>query len=454
MSRSSVTTRKGTRNGRPIPLILSFLVFAACNSGIAETTATPTSAPSSTSTDVAAPSGEPIRVGISLTLTGMFAEFGAANQDGYQMCVDQINDRGGLLDRPLELVIEDNRSDTEVSVSQYERFINVDNVDLLFGPFSSLLYFPTSSIAEQAGMVFPAPAGGALEIWERGYENIFYFQQDAGEFVGQAPMNALKHYRDTGLIPADDYPVSAAIVAVDDFFVNALVRGLTGDADLGQGAVADAGVEIVLNETVPVGFTDWLSLANQVAASEADLLLGGFSTGDEALELMRALETVDYTPKAIYLSEAAAPEFAENLGDVAEGVIAHTSWHPDVEFEGLLAGEPFTNQDFTQLFEESYDREPGENEAQAFAVCQGIEQAVRGAGSVDNAAVRDWLKARTAEEPVQTVMGDFHWDDRGLPVDRDFLVGQWQGGRLTFIYPAGEFDNVADLVYPMPTGTG
>ncbi|HUF09045.1 MAG TPA: amino acid ABC transporter substrate-binding protein [Rhodothermales bacterium] len=460
MSRTIYGVLLGARVTKRIALTLALaLVVVACGSDDAgeETTTAPptTTAPSEPSTTDSAEgevsSDEPIRVGTSLTLTGIFAEFGSANQDGYQLCADEVNARGGLLDRPLELVIEDNRSDTEIAVSQYERFINVDRVDLLFGPFSSLLYFPTSSVAEQAGMVFPAPAGGALDIWERGYENIFYFQQNAGEFVGEAPLNALKHYRDIGVISPEDYPTTAAIVAVDDFFVNALVRGLVGDADIGPGAVADAEIEIVLNETFPIGFSEWLSLANQIAASGADVLLGGLTTGDEGIELMRALATVGYSPKAIYLSEAAALEFADNLGELANGVIAHTSWHPDVAFEGILGGEAFTNQDFFQRFQETFDREPGENEAQAFAVCQGIEQAVRGAGTVDNSAIRDWLRARTANDPVRTVMGDFYWDERGLPVDRDFLVGQWQDGRLNFVFPAEEFENVVDLMYPIAT---
>ena len=50
--------------------------------------------------------------------------------------------------------------------------------------------------------------------------------------------------------------------------------------------------------------------------------------------------------------------------------------------------------------------------------------AIAGAGTTDNAAVAQWLRERTADEPVRTVIGDFHWDERGLPIGRDFLVNQ------------------------------
>jgi branched-chain amino acid transport system substrate-binding protein len=47
-------------------------------------------------------------------------------------------------------------------------------------------------------------------------------------------------------------------------------------------------------------------------------------------------------------------------------------------------------------------------------------------------------------------MGDFSWDERGLPVGRDYLLTQWQGDELAFIFPLGEFEGVTEIVYPKP----
>ena len=79
-----------------------------------------------------------------------------------------------------------------------------------------------------------------------------------------------------------------------------------------------------------------------------------------------------------------------------------------------------------------------------------MEQAVIGAGSTDNEAMKDWLNSRTKEDPVRTILGPFSWDERGLPHDRPFLMSQWQGGELKFIYPTDEFDGVSPMVYPKP----
>src|SRR5204863_246225 len=80
-----------------------------------------------------------------------------------------------------------------------------NEVELLFGTFSSKLTFPASAAAEKAKMVYPVPAGGALKIWERGFQYIFYFQQNAAETIGQAPIDVLIHARDKKLIKPDDF---------------------------------------------------------------------------------------------------------------------------------------------------------------------------------------------------------------------------------------------------------
>jgi branched-chain amino acid transport system substrate-binding protein len=75
-------------------------------------------------------------------------------------------------------------------------------------------------------------------------------------------------------------------------------------------------------------------------------------------------------------------------------------------------------------------------------------QAIDGAGSTDNAAIAEWMRSRTADDPVVTVLGEFYWDEKGLPIDRDYNLTQWQDGTLNFVFPIGEFPGTTDLVYP------
>lgn len=403
--------------------------------------------------------GEPIRIGTSLPLTGEFSVPAVKHRDGFQLCVDLINEAGGIDGRPLELVVEDNRSDTQTAVNQYERFITTNQVDVLFGTFSSALTFPTSAVAEQNGWVYPVPSGGAGRIWERGYQNLFYFQQGTAEVIGATPIRALEHYRDAGIVPEDGFPQTAAVVNADDFFALAISAGLVGDTveipdtdvvlDLSPGWLAEAGIEPVLEQSWPVGqFNDWINLANSIRSADPDAVFVSTASVEEAVSMVDAFRTVGYNPDFLYMSQGAQSEFQEALGDAANGIAIHVSYHTSANFESLLAGEPYTNQDFIEDFSAIHGRAPDEDEAIPFAVCQGMEQAIRGTGGTDQAALREWLASRTEDDPVRTVLGDFYWNEKGLPIDRTHILTQWQDGELQAVYPAVE--GTVDMIFPKP----
>lgn len=440
-------------------LIVASLVLSACSPQQTTPEPQPTQPAEDTSAEeepVVEEEVEPVKIGSSLPLTGSFSIPGTKHEDGYQLCVDLINEKGGLLDRPVELLISDNQSDAEAAIAQFERFINVDQVDLIFGSFSSLITFPATSITEQSEYVHPIPSAAALRIYARGYEYLFYFQPNVAEYIGDSPISMLQD-----LVPEGELPQTAAIVHADDFFANAIVNGLTGGEvevegldepiSLAPGGMAEAGIEIVYMEQWPEqGFSDWITLANAIKASGAEMVFAGLTSPDEGIQLIRALQTVDFQPEYVFMSQGAQREFQEQLGDAANGVTVHASWHPLANFTGVLGGEEFTNQDFLDAFEAQYGRSADEDEAIPFALCQGMEQAVRATGTTDNTVLQEWLASRTADDPVRTILGDFYWDDRGLPVDKPFIMVQWQEGNLEFVYPQGAFPGVEELVFPKP----
>ncbi len=355
--------------------------------------------------------------------------------------------------------MEDNRSDTEVTVTQTERFITVDNVDVLLGTFSSLLGFPASTVAEQNGMIYPVPSSGALRLWVRGYENLFYFQQLPAEYTGSSIVDLIDYYEAEGIIA--ERPQTAAVVNADDFFAAGIAAGFKGgppvvipdteeEVSLEPGFLEEMGMELVFEQQWPVGYTDWLTLANSIRQADADFLAVSTASPDEAIALAQALQTVGYQAPLVYMSQGAQTEFGEALGDTANGIVIHSVWSPTADFPGTLAGEPYDNSDFVDNFTAANGAPPDEDEAIPFAVCQGVAQAIEGVGGTDNAQLSEWMHSRTAEEPVSTIMGDYVWDERGLPEERAFLVNQWQDGELKFVYPVGEFEGTVDLIYPKP----
>jgi branched-chain amino acid transport system substrate-binding protein len=442
-------------------LLAVLALVAACADSGGEGSTTTGGGGEPTTTGGEEPSGDAIVFAASLPLTGEFSISGTKHGDGYQFCVDEINARGGLLGRQVELLVEDNQSNAEVIITQTERFITVDQVDILLGTFSSLLGFPASTVAYQAGMVMGLPSSAALRIWERGYDNILYFQQAAAEYTGNTIVDLIDYYEESGVIT--ERPETAAVVYADDFFAGAIANGfLGGDVNftndageditipLAPGFLADAGLEVVFEEVWPEAFDDWGTLAGSIAAANADFLSISTASAEEAISLIQALQTAGYDPEMIYASQGNQAEFGEALGTAANGVITHSVWSPTADFPGTLTGETYNNADFVSGFTEAFDRPPDEDEAIPFGVCQGMEQAILGTGGTDNAAIIEWLHGRTADEPVATVVGSFVWDERGLPVDGSFLANQWQDGELAYIFPVGEFPGTVDLVYPKP----
>ncbi|PKQ05632.1 MAG: branched-chain amino acid ABC transporter substrate-binding protein [Alphaproteobacteria bacterium HGW-Alphaproteobacteria-11] len=406
---------------------------------------------------LAAPAlAQDLKIGASLPMTGNFSVSGEKHQQGYALCANLLNADGGLLGRKIDLVVSDNRSDNATAISQYERFINVNAVEAVFGTFSSRLTFPVASILSRYGMVHPIPAGGALRIYTQGYEGLYYLQPNAAEYVGSSLRDMIRDR-----IAAADAPKTAVIVWADDFFANAVAAGFLGKqvmdpangslvADLAPGYLADSGIEVLMQQQWPEeGFNDWLNLANSIKNTKAELIIGLTASAEEASQLTRALQTVRADPKMVYLSQGTQSEYYEAVGNASNGVLVHTSWHPNAPFVGVLGSKPFSNADFIAAFQAEYGFTPDEDSAIPFAVCQTIAQAIEATGSTDNAKLDAWLGARTAAEPVKTILGDFVWDERGLPIGKPFLMAQWQNnGELNFVYPTNAFPGTADLVYP------
>lgn len=403
-----------------------------------------------------APKGKPIVFGASLPLTGAFAVNGQKHKDGYEIWGKMVNARGGLLGRPVKIIVNDSQSNVDASLAQIERFINMDKVDLLLGTFSSKLSFPMSAIAEQAKMVYPIPSGGALKIYLRGFKYIFFFQPTPAEYVGNSISEMILKY-----VKPADRGKTVALIHADDFFANAIAAGVLGKkvqipgvkeiTDMAPGTLAQTGMKVVYSKQWPEeGFSDWITLANSVKASGADYLLGLVASPEEVVMVARAMKTVNYHPKGAYFCQGTQDEVKEGLGDSVNGITIHSSWHKAVKWKGLLAGKKFTNQDFVNAFKKEFGHVPDEDEAVPFASCQGLEQAVRAVGSTDNTAIRNWLASRSKQNPVKTVLGDFYWDERGVAKDKPFIMTQWQNGKLEFVYPVGQFPGTKDLIWPKP----
>ena len=115
----------------------------------------------------------PIRIGVSVSLTGADSAIGQHLHRGYELCVKHMNDKGGVLGRKLELVLYDNGSDPATAVRLYEKLITQDKVDLVLGPNSSPIVDAVADVTEKHRMPMMAPSAGTTSIFKKGRKFIF-----------------------------------------------------------------------------------------------------------------------------------------------------------------------------------------------------------------------------------------------------------------------------------------
>src|SRR5215204_5893220 len=226
-------------------------------------------------------SGDPIKIGASLPLTGEFSEPGKAARQGYEVWKTTVNDKGGLIDgRPVEIVIKDDQSNQNTVVADYNALISRDQVDLLLGTFSSLLNLPASTVAERNRMLYVEPAGGAPELFDRGFKYLFFAQQATADHQGDLFVDYI-----LGL-PKKDQPQTAAYPSIDDPFAIPVIDSI-------KEKLEDAGIKTVYEDIYPPSTSNFDSIASAVKSADPDLIAHG-AVFDDGIGFIRALSKVGF----------------------------------------------------------------------------------------------------------------------------------------------------------------
>lgn len=368
-----------------------------------------------------------IRIGISLPLTGDFSEPGKGVGQGYEAWAKYVNENGGLLGKDVELLVLDDQSNADRVASDYEKLINQDNVDLVFGPFSTRLVVPAAQVAKDYGFLFVEPAGAAEEVFTQGFDNLFY----------AAPAVANDHYNYLAeqiiAMPESERPTTAAYAAMDDPFAQGTAYGL-------KAKLEEAGIETLADEVYPPNTTDFGTIAAKIADSNADIVVGGTQYQD-AVNLIIALRQLDYQPKLAAFSTAPTnPEFPEAIGAATEGILAPTGYSEIASYPSNVA--------FVEFYTEEYGSAPGEDQANAWTTGQVVAAAVEAVGCADPSQecqqqLIDWLH----ENEVDTVVGPLSWDENGRPQGAH-LIQQYVDGEIKIVLPDEAAE--AELIYPKP----
>jgi branched-chain amino acid transport system substrate-binding protein len=116
---------------------------------------------------------QPLRIGASLSQTGSFAALGQNQLRGYQLCVKHANQKGGVLGRRIELLVEDDQSKAPTAVAIYEKLIAQDKVDAVLGPYGSPIVEAVADVSEKHRMPMVAPLAATTSIFKKGRKFVF-----------------------------------------------------------------------------------------------------------------------------------------------------------------------------------------------------------------------------------------------------------------------------------------
>jgi len=372
----------------------------------------------------AKPETKPITIGGSLSITGIWSESGKYVKGGYDLWLKDINNRGGLLGRPVKMIIYDDETNPDKAVGYYERAITVDKVDLVFGGYPGTSNVALMPLVEKYGKVFIG-MGGHSKSFEQGFTYSFASPPLMSDWVYLVLSGILDD-----LIPKSEWPKSIAILTMNS------VVGLSARGNIIK-AMEDRGVKLVVDETYNLPLSDATPLVSKAKAKGAEILCC-LSVFDDGVMIMRAAKAMNYNPKLIYQQTASlTPAWVKELGEDGNSVVNSPFWDHRLPFPGnaeiregvkTILGIPVAPLYF----------------GTAFSWMKTLELATQGAGTLDDKKIRDYLRSHKFDLPYGK---GITFDSKGLPPPFCF-GGQTKGDRQELVWPKSIA--TTQFVYPRP----
>ncbi len=372
----------------------------------------------------------PIKIGISLSLSGDFSADGLAFQQGYKLWAATVNKNGGILGRQVQLDILSDASSTTQIVTNYQKLITVDHCDLVFGPFSTLLTKAASVVANRYGYAFPEGAGGGPSVFTQGLHNLFDVSAPVANLLVSFTQYLLS-------LPPAQRPTTAAYATQDDPFTQPQV-------DTARKLLEQGGVRTVSYQVYPAETTDYTPIAQKMVSSGAQVIVTGTLLPD-IVAYIQAFKQQHYNPKAIIATAGPdqGSQFTKAIGGAttAEGVfVPNGGWYPSIN--------TFQNAQMVKDFLAQYGGTAdaiSSDVAEAFSVGQTIQQAAAKINSIDNAKL---IAELHTGDTFQTVQGPVKFDSTGQNVLATGYLFQWQKQALVSVYPAAQASTPPE--YPKP----
>ncbi len=351
-----------------------------------------------------------IDIGAVAPLTGPEARFGEMQRNAYELAIDEINAGGGVLDRQLRLVCEDDLDKPELAMSAVEKLITRNRVPVIVGPYSSAATLAATTVAERYRTPFLCPIGAHDEVTRRGFKWVFRLNAPSSVFSSTM----------LDFLQAVARPKRLAILFEDSGLGTSVAKAAREEA-------GKRDLEVVSFESYAKGCPDFKPTITSIKARNPDVVILVAYLMD-AILLMRQCREVDFNP-ALFVGGGAGfamPDLIEHLGPTAEHIAVVTQWSESAGWPGA--------REFHDRYQRKYGQPPDYHAAACYASIHVLRDALARAGSRD----RDKVRAALSETDLMTIYGPVKFEEYDGFTNQnrhDMLMLQIQKGKFETVWP-------------------
>jgi branched-chain amino acid transport system substrate-binding protein len=376
-----------------------------------------------------------IVLGAAVSLTGKYSVNGKNTQDGYNLAVKVINDKGGIKvgdkQYKLKVVYYDDESTSARGAQLVERLIDQDHVNFILGPYSSALTKAIAPTTEKYRVPMVEGNGADRGLFTQGYKYMFAVLNTSDYYLRAAVNILAEEAKKAGRDPKS---IKIAIAIENDNF----------SQDVRDGIVEDAkkyGMQIVVDDKLPADLNDMTATLTKVKALKPDaLMISGHEKG-AVLGVRQVAQQKVYVPM-LALTHCDSAQITEKFGKESDYAFCGSQWDVSLTYTDPWFGN---SKNYAEMFKKAYNYEPPYQAAESTASVEVFADAIARAGSLDRDKVRDAL----AKTDLMTFYGPVKFDETGKNVAKSMVMYQVQNENYVVVAPSKWA--TAKPIYPAPT---
>jgi len=377
------------------------------------------------SVHAAAAHPDELHIGGTLPLSGPDSAGGAYYREGYEIAVEEANERGGVdvgaKRLPVRLVVRDDANDKTKAVALAEQLVANAEVDFLLGTFNSANVEAQSVVAEKHGVPYIAGSGAAAGLFARNHRYLFGLQSPV-KMLAYAQMGWIEQQQKAGNLPK---PARIALVWEETAHGKDFRGGVLKFVERNPAAWT-----VALDESFPLNAKDFRPLVSRVKGASADVFLADAHLPDYIA--LHRLYTAAGLCHAVTSYGARGPEkeAADELGAANVAYVLSAVW-----WNEQLATNKGLNRAFVERFRKKYGRAPQWYQALGYEAVRALLTSIESAHSTDHEKVRAALASLQMDSILPSGRLNFP-AEYGQQAHYSFLVLQNQPGLGSpIVYP-------------------